>query len=558
MNISGKVYRKSVLIIILMALLVAVLQGNPYTSVVYGVDRQPQIAAFFAISLLFVCYFVKLFISGKLSTERKILWIVFFGTLMRTFYVLFNDIWTLQNDGGTFTGFGTPDINNGHIGYIEYIYKFFHLPDMDPYDHFGYYHPPLHHIIEAIWLTVQRLIGVPEALAFENLQVPTLIYSSLCIVVMLHILEECRASEKGICFGMALFAFHPRMMVLAGSVNNDILALLLLLTTIWRTLVWIREKSFKNIVLIALSLGFGMVSKLNTAICAFSIALVFLCYLIWCIRDGNLIELKDCILEYLLFGVIVIPLGLSYIIRNLILFGEKPGIPSPALIPSESVMYTGTYSVWSIIGIPGIADLHVEFPFHPISAASIHNSWVILFQTGLFAEAFPAEINDYLLAFAQIAYVASIIAAIVTSVAFFVCYFAAYKERDTRLRTTFVLFTYIFMIISYSLFVFKYPYTCSSDFRYMTASLVFTSLGLVKIQGGFAKAGIYQECSDKEGISQDESKRDSVAKGSLSKGSLGQDGVTGTLGRVIRFVTNTAVILTLVCSAVVYMFWDLH
>ena len=518
MNISQKVYRKSVFIILLMALLVAFLQGNPYTSVAGGADRLPQITVFFAVTALFLIFFVKSIISGKLSTEAKLLWIVFFGTLYRVFYVLFNDIWTLQNDGGIFTGYGTPDINNGHIGYIEYIYKFFHLPDMNPYDHFGYYHPPLHHIIEAIWLTVQRLLGVREALAFENLQVPTLIYSALCMVVMLHILEECKVSSKALGAGMVLFAFHPRMLVLAGSVNNDILALLLLLTTIWRTLVWIRDKSYKNIVLIALSLGFGMISKLNTAICAFSIALVFLGYFIWCIREGNLIELKNCIFEYILFGVIVIPLGLSYIIRNLILFGEKPGIPSPALIPSQSVMYTGSYSVWSIIGIPGITELHVEFPFHPISAASIHNSWVILFQTGLFAEAFPAEMGDYLLAFAQIAYVASIVTAIITSVVFFVRYFAAYKERGTKLHTTFVLFTYIFMILSYSLFVFKYPYTCSADFRYMTASLVFTSLGFVTVQEGF----------------------------------------DSKIGRIFKFITSSAMILTLTCSAIVYMFWDLH
>ena len=518
MNLSRKTYRKSTLIILIMALLVAVLQGNPYTSVAAGADRQPQIAILFLIAGLCGLYFVRALFTGKLTTEKKVLWIVFFGTLMRVFYVLFTDIWTLQNDGGTFTGFGTPDINNGHIGYIEYIYKFFHIPDMNPYDHFGYYHPPLHHIIEAIWLTIQRLIGVPEALAFENLQVPTLIYSALCMVVMLHILEESGISEKNVCFGMILFAFYPRMMVFAGSVNNDILALLLLLVTIWRTLVWIRDKSYKTIILIALSLGFGMISKLNTAICAFSIALVFLCYFIWCIRKGNLIELKNCILQYVVFGVIVVPLGLSYIIRNLILFGEKPGIPSPALIPSESVMYTGEYSVWSIIGIPGIADLHVEFPFHPISAKVIHNTWVILFQTGLFAEAFPADINDYLLSFAQIAYVASIITAIITTLVFMIVYFMEYKKKDNKLRTTFLLFTYIFMLISFSLFVFKYPYTCSSDFRYMTASLVFTSLGFVAVQ----------ECGDSK------------------------------LARIFQFITNAAMTLTLVCSIVVFMFWDLH
>ena len=141
--------------------------------------------------------------------------------------------------------------------------------------------------------------------------------------------------------------------------------------------------------------------------------------------------------------------------------------------------------MWSIIGIPGLADWHAEFPFHVISAASIHNTWVILFQTGLFSESYPADIGRGLLAVCQIAYVASIIAGVLLTIAFIAYYtgrlIGEIKGKDDCLRTTFLLFTYVFMLISFCLYVFKYPYTCSSDFRYMTASLVFTSLGLVSV-----------------------------------------------------------------------------
>lgn len=529
-----KIYRVGTLMIIIMALVTALLQGNPYTSVVAGADRQPQIAVIFLIGFLAVAFYIAGLAKGNMSSEKSILYVIFLGMLMRVSYVLFMDIWTLQNDGGTFTGFGTPNINNGHIGYVEYIYKFFHIPDMDPYEYFGYYHPPLHHIIEAIWMTIQRLIGVPELLAFENLQIPTLIYSGLCMMVMLHILEESGVSKKLMTFGMLLFAFHPRMMVLAGSVNNDILALLLLLTTIWRTLAWIREKTYRNIILIALSLGFGMISKLNTAICAFSIALIFAIVLVDVIKSKNLVPIRKTILQYVVFGVICIPIGLSYIVRNLVLFGEKPGIPSPALIPNESVMYTGEFSVWSIIGIPTIADLHVGFPFHPLSAKAIHNTWVILFQTGLFAEAYPANIGDFLLAFAQIAYVASIILAVITTVVFIGCYAVKALKgagEGTALRDLFLWSTYVFMLLSFCLYVLKYPYTCSSDFRYMTASLVFTSLGYVLLQ----KSG-------------DEK---NAGNGNSS------GGVKSIMGSALRFIVNFCMAATLLCSLIVYMNWEI-
>lgn len=484
-TIKKSVYVKSNLIVLVVALCVALLQGNYATSIANGGFVQLQLVILFLLGFvsLFLIFNQKL--RGELDTQKGILWTVWLGMLIRAGYVLFYDIYTLQNDAGTYTGFNTDTINNGHIGYIEYIYKFFHLPDMDPYDHFGYYHPPLHHTIEAVWMTIQRLLGVPEDLAFQNLQVPTLIYSGLCIVVMLHILEESGIREELLSLGMCLFAFHPKLLVLGGSINNDILALLLLLVTIWRVLVWIQEKTFLNIILIALALGFGMISKLNTAICAFSIALVYFIYLVQVIKEGNKVAIRNTLLQYVVFGVICIPIGLSYIVRNIVLFGEKPGIPSPALIPNESVMYTGPYSVWSIIGIPSIADLHVEFPFHVLSAASIHNTWVILFQTGLFSESYPVEIGSGLLAVCQIAYVASIVAGVLLTIAFIVSYAAKLwgeiKEKEDGLRTTFLLFTYVFMLISFCLYVFKYPYTCSSDFRYMTASLVFTALGLVAV-----------------------------------------------------------------------------
>ena len=84
-------------------------------------------------------------------------------------------------------------------------------------------------------------------------------------------------------------------------------------------------------------------------------------------------------------------------------------------------------------------------------------------------------------------------------------------------RTTFLLLTYVFMLLSFSLYVFKYPYTCSSDFRYMTASLVFTSLGFVA-------------CQD-----------------------FGNEGKL----KYVRILLNLSMAACLIGSLIVYMFWDI-
>ncbi len=518
-EISKWVFLKGRLIVIAFAAAVAVLQGNYYTSIAFGADRQLQTAVIFTLGLFIVAFFAGSSFAGKLTDDARIVYCMLGGMLMRSYFVLMSDIWTLQNDTGTYTGIATDQINIGHIGYIEYIYKFGHLPDMDPYEVFGYFHPPVHHLIEALWLTLQRFIGVPEELAFENLQVPTLIYSGFCMLVMLHILKELGVSGKKLFYGMALFGFYPRMMVFAGSVNNDILALLLLMTTIWRAIAWCREKNFRNIILLALALGGGMLVKLNTAICAFALALIFLIYFIETVRSGNLVLVKNTVLQYLVFGAVAIPVGCSFLLRNLIVFHRMPGLPTQG---ESSVMYTGGFSLWSRIGIPSLYDSGIEFPFHPISGEACHNAWVILFETGIFAESYPADIVSPILALAQIAYVASIVTAILATIAFFVIY-GKKTFGEKSLAGLFLLSTYLFMLVSFVLYEIKYPYTCSGDFRYMAATLVFTSLGYAAVGAGADEL---------------------AASGNR---------VAVFLKDVLRFIMNTAMAATLVLSAAVWL-----
>lgn len=527
-NTAGKIAGLS----LFAGLMITIAQTAPF---IQNASHGNHVFAMILMITIFLGIFVHLFFSKKLNYQSTCLWIALFGIINRSFFVLMADITSLQNDVGTYTGYGTDTINNGHIGYIEYIYKFRALPNMDPYEHFGYFHPPLHHLIEALWLTLQRAIGIAENVAFENLQIPTLIYSCLCIAVMYKILTLTNLSKKYYPAGLLIFALHPRMLVAAGAVNNDALALLFLMCTIWRMMEWLKDKTFKNIILIALSLGFGMITKLNVAICAFSIAVLYLSCFIKSIKTGNLVITKKLFLQYVVFGIICIPIGLSYIVRNLILFGEKPGIPAPSIPYSDSYMYTGSYSLWSYIGFP--LDWNYVWPFHGASAAYEHNAWIILFKTSLFAEVFPAGLDDYVLSIAQIAYFGAIVAGIVLGI-FAICYMVCQlikKTENSPINTVhgclsesdcinvhseinlFMLLTFVFMLLSYIMFVIKYPFTCSCDFRYMVACLVFTSIAFAQMQTALKNRAA---------------------------------------GRIVLFITNFALACALLGSNLVFLFWN--
>ena len=423
---------------------------------------------------LSIWYFYK---KEKLTEEKVVFAIIFSGMLFHCCYVLLSGLYERQHDEGVYTGIATKQINPGHIGYIEYIYKFRKLPDMNPYELFSYYHPPLHYAISGLWLILLTSLGIAEDLAFENLQVLPLFYSGMLMLLTYWILKRTGAKGKAVYAGLLLVSLHPALTIMSGSINNDMLSTLLLACCIFSTLCFIQERSLKNLLWMALSIGFGMLCKINTAVMAFPIGLVLLMDFMEKIRSKDKKVIFRCIRNDLLFGLTAGAVGLVWIARNLIRFHVKPGISSAT---EASVMYTGNYGIWARVGIPSFADWHFDFPFHPLSGDVIHNTWVIMFQTSLFTEVYPAEIDGISLMLCRIAYVMAIFAAVCSAVLFCITQFQKTKSGGQKnvCEAVFFLAGYLTFLASFVVFALKYPYTCSSDFRYIVICLVYIAVGL--------------------------------------------------------------------------------
>ena len=222
-------------------ILTAVMQANSFLYNSHYI-KTFIIVCFF---LLYIGLFGYLKDSRHLNENSLVFMLIFLGTLLRCSYVLWSGLYDRQHDAGVYTGMGTPFVNPGHIGYIEYIYKFHKLPDINPYELFAYYHPPLHHIISYIWLQMNIFLGVSEELAFENLQILPLFYSCLCMVITWKILKVLEVKGNGLLIGLAFMTLHPATIIMAGSVNNDMLTILFMCLTILGSLKWIRQKDLK-------------------------------------------------------------------------------------------------------------------------------------------------------------------------------------------------------------------------------------------------------------------------------------------------------------------------
>lgn len=457
--------------ILMLCLLTAVFQGIP------ALQNSPKQGKILLISIVFLLYAGFLFYlraAGKLKVEAAVFAVVLFGVLFRCAYVLLTGLYERQHDAGAFTGRATAFVNAGHIGYAEYIYKFGYLPRLNPYQLFAYYHPPLHHILSALWLSLQAALGVAEANAFENLQILTLLYSCLCIWTTERILRKLHVSGTGLCLGVFLVAAHPSFVIMAGSVNNDMLSVLFIALCIYAGLCWLEAHTFRNLMGIALCIGLGMITKLTVAAMAFPVGFLFLLYLIRICKSKDRKAIRICLIRFAVFGLICGVIGLSWVLRNLVLYGENPGVPVPGV---TSPMYTQPFSWWQRFGIPAPADWHFEFPFHPISARAGCNTWVIMFQTALYGEVFPAGLPGFVLAFAQIAYALSILTAVL-AFALFVITQVKMMRGGRKENSWFLLIGYFTYLLSFPLFAVKYPYTCSCDFRYIIVSLFFMAAGI--------------------------------------------------------------------------------
>ena len=96
-----------------------------------------------------------------------------------------------------------------------------------------------------------------------------------------------------------------------------------------------------------------------------------------------------------------------------------------------------------------------------------------MFHTALFTEEYPTSLPDILLLLCQIAFVLSVILGIAAAILLVVVLVNKRTDQETRI---FMLTGYVILLVSFAAFVIIYPYTCSSDFRYVAICLVYTSI----------------------------------------------------------------------------------
>ena len=432
-------------------------------------DYAPAVMLFMPLVLIAAMALLMKY-CDNLTTRNLIVLMVAAGIILRFVYIMYTDSGERQHDVGYFNW------TWGHANYIEYWYNNgLRLPDFDVRTIWQYYHPPLHHWLMALLLWIYTQLGVDYDTACQGLQILPMLYSSLIMVVCYRIFRWVKLDGTPLVIAMMLICFHPTFVLMGGFFNNDILSVLFMLSALMWALRWYREPTLKKIIPIALCIGLGMMTKLSAWMIAPAVAVIFLYVLIKNIRK----PLK-LIGQYVVFGVICVPLGVWWQVRNLIAF-DVPLTYVPYLGDSN-VQYLGNMSAAQRLFDFG--GEQIRFVFHAFTDYGApyneFNPTLGLIKTSLFSEGHHGITT---VEFPQLSFIGpalfwiSIPLFILMVAGFVITMISKKTEMDGIIRIAFAL-TFVVLLGSYYIFCFKFPFTCTMNIRYCVPIIPLSAMGL--------------------------------------------------------------------------------
>lgn len=413
------------------------------------------------------------------------------GAMLRLFYVLFSTIYERQYDIGMIDLDAGQPITGGHLGYIQYIYHN-GLPDFDPTTVYQFHHPPLHHWISATWMKICSLFISNTDVIEEAIQVVPFVCSLLTLWMLYKVVRQFELGEKAVCLIMAIFAFHPSLVLLSGSVNNDCMALLFTILIVYWTIEWSRSYAWSSIIKLALCIGFGMLVKQNVAEMAFPVGAVFLYVLIQKCREKS--ECIRLVKQFVVFGVISIPIGMSFYVRNLLKFNMSMFWVYE--LEQDSWQYTGNIPVINRFLWPIPSEM-VDNLIH-FRLGCGYNVWMQIIRTSVLGEWDMANVGKPVKILAVFLMLIGALLAFVALCAFIKVFVvdgikkavaflqkrplpdkAANKEAQIDVPS-YLLFGmgYAVNMFCYLVFAYNYPQECSMNFRYIEITLLFPAIAL--------------------------------------------------------------------------------
>lgn len=362
----------------------------------------------------------------------------------------------------------------GHLDYAVYIFKNWRLADTNYYE---FAQPPINATLQAICMKIVSLFkdfGNDYMQLYSYCKILTFIYSVLTLIIIYKIIKEFNLPKIASNAFFAIMAFYPGLIVMTTQYSNDCLSYLFFYLSLYLGIRWAKTKKLSTIICLALLIGFGMLTKVSVGLVAFIVGPMMI--IIWiksltANKNGlQAYEEKPSItVQLIIFALIVFPLGLSYSIRNYIVFGQGFGEISDVVKGSVFDMTLRNFT---------FAERYLTFAFGKLYDGRYdifhdwteYNIWVDLVKTSAFDE-FQFRFDNiypalYVVWFLNIVYwFIGTISIIYNTVVMILRRFRG-PENVRNLRNI-SLMLYFLAFIAFLSFNLKYPNSPNSNWRYV-------------------------------------------------------------------------------------------
>lgn len=360
------------------------------------------------------------------------------------------------------------NVTLGNLGYIQYLYQYKELPI-----YYGgqFYHPPFFYALSALVMDVVYGMTGNVELAFEIIQILNSVVAFLVSYACYRLFLKLNISGIRLVAATAFVSSFPLLYNMGACINNDCLVALFCVLTMLFAVKWSETKQWSDIILTAVCLALGMLTKTSAGLMAVGPALLFL-YSFF--KADKQEKLKKLLPQYLVFGLISVPLGLSWVIRQKITFG----IPFSYIMPLEvgDSPYIASLSPLHRLGLPTWAQMTTTFTDFN-DPYNYSNIWGQILQSTMFDEMI---FNSDTLMMKVIGIICLwLLAAIMIMLTVrFVMYMTARGEDiGVKLLLGGIFFT---LMGSFIVFCFQYTYICTMHTRYIFAifPILLASYGL--------------------------------------------------------------------------------
>lgn len=420
-----------------------------------GLEHKPELirAGMVLLGVYLLFFLVVCAGQGTLTEEKKIACVILYGMVMRVGYMLYTGCAVRSPDLGELSREGY-----GHAAYLLKLLETGRLPDSNQGQLFQ---QPFFYLAGS---AVSRLFHrtLPYATPYTLVDAAKLVSCfASCMTLLLTDRICClvRLEHKGRLLAVSLTAFLPAMYLTGGRVNSDACHTLFSLLAFYATCKWYQEQTWKHLLLLAFTYGFGMMNRPLGVMAVFTAAVCL--RLLWKLEDPAC--LASQLKKYAVFALISLPLGLWYTVRNAIRFGQSLfSVPDLASMPElfcGDASFVQRFVLW---------DLKNLFTVPYANPWRDYNVPVYQIKSALFGE-FSYPVNDWIPALLLYSAVVLVLFLVPAS-------YRIGKERNTEGLLVWTAAAFWLCYGGVLWFAFQNPYGCWMDFRFSVELGIFAAI----------------------------------------------------------------------------------